>query len=393
MEIPWGDQLTDKEADTVRLLGCTMGPTGLSPQNRHHVQLVKDFIRHTQADILGAYEVNTQWNNLGKHQHPSELFRTDRALRCQTSHNKHDKGCRGGTFQWGGTMLTAHDTITTQLTQKGQDPKGLGRWSWMLLQGKHGARTRIISAYCPNRSNAGRLQAVYSQQQRWLRYKHNIQTCPRQVFIDDLIHFISACRHKNERIVLFIDANDNILQSPLSTALAELDIREGITGHHPTLRPPATHSRGSRTIDGIFLSPELQPTKAGFLALSPHLGDHRPTYVDIPWKTLLGDDVLHIERPPARRLTTRDPKVVKKYNRLLEDFLLKHHIPSRLETLKQATDDQTTYSPLQLQQLEQLDTEITEGMRYAEKRCRKLAMGGLDFSPSLIKAWDTKQLC
>ena len=31
-------------------------------------------------------------------------------------------------------------------------------------------------------------------------------------------------------------------------------------------------------------------------------------------------------------------------------------------------------------------------MRYAEKNYRKLAMGGLDFSPEMLKAWETLQL-
>ena len=374
----------------IRLMGTTLGPRGLRPTDRSRVQLIKDFIRKHEVDLLGAYEVGVPWHKVGKHLHPQEIFRNDRPLRTQTAHNKFDNGHNG--FQWGGTMLLANDVITTRLTEKGKDPKGLGRWSWMLFHGKHGIKTRFISAYCPTPSPKGRLDSVYCQQQRRLRYKHKTDDCPRKVFTNDLQHFLAGCRHRQERIVLFIDANQDIRNSPLATALAELDIHEAITNHHPTQPPPATYKYGKTCIDGIYLSPELIPHKAGFLAITTEVGDHRQSYIDIPFQELLGDDVLRVERPTARRLTTKNPKVLKKYIRLLTHFLHKKKIKERLQAAKRDNKDHTTLPRTQHHRMEKIDRDITEGAKYAEKRCRKLRMGDLDFSPEAIKARDTKYL-
>jgi hypothetical protein len=49
-------------------------------------------------------------------------------------------------------------------------------------------------------------------------------------------------------------------------------------------------------------------------------------------------------------------------------------------------------SPEQEQEMERINKISTEGMLYAKKKCRKLAMGEVDFSPELNKAWQQKLL-
>ena len=390
--MPFGDPLIEKPAGTIRIVGSTLGPRGLKPNTVGGPQLVKDFLRDTKADIYGAYEVGAHWDKLPYHFHPAEIFRTETNLKISTSFNQYDTGMYDDRYsQYGGTMLMAMDAAGPRMTTKGKDSTGLGRWSWMLFHGKEGIRTRIISAYCPVYSQEKRLSTVYSQQGRWLRRFRKTNECPRKVFIEDLSTFVGACRSRHERVVLIIDANDDVRTSQLSQSLATHELREGITSHHSELTPPATHRRGSRPIDGIYLSPELHPLRAGFMGICS-IGDHRPSYVDLSWENLLGEDVLQIPRPPARRLSTNIPSSVKKYNRLLEAFLGRYNIPARLEALEEEIGDQTSLTPAQQQTLNSLDCQISEGMRHAEKHCRKLAMGSLDFSPALMKAWDTKRL-
>ena len=390
-DAPFGDPIEPKANGTVRLVGSTLGKLGLRPDLPERVNIIKDFVRDTGADIYGAYEVNTLWDYTPDHLRPQEIFRTDRALRTQTAHNKHHGECADRKTQYGGTMLLAMDQITQRLTQKGQDQSGLGRWSWMLMNGKDDIKTRFISAYCPTRSNRGNTGAVYNQQRRWLRHHRKKEKCQRKAFIQDICHFINGCRTRNERIVMFIDANADVRNSPLTTALAELDIREGITSQHPDSTPPATYELGSLPIDGIYLSPELQPTRAGYLPFCG-IGDHRAAYVDIPWDTLVGEAMVKISRPQARRLTTKDPRVVNRYYRHLNQHMETHNIFYKLQTLETAATHQTRLTPQQQTQLERIDDVVSDGMRYAEKKCRKLAMGGLDFSPDMLQAWDTLRL-
>ena len=82
------------------------------------------------------------------------------------------------------------------------------------MQGKHGVCTHFISAYCPVYSRDATLGSVYAQQRCWLWHKHKIKESPQKVFIWDLCQLIVAYHQKDEWIVLFINANENICQSP-----------------------------------------------------------------------------------------------------------------------------------------------------------------------------------
>jgi alpha-tubulin suppressor-like RCC1 family protein len=62
----------------------------------------------------------------------------------------------------------------------------------------------------------------------------------------------------------------------------------------------------------------------------------------------------------------------------------RHWILPRLHHLYSTRDGK--FTPLQRQQLERLDRVREEGMLCAEKKCRKLAMGNVDFSPEVDTA-------
>ena len=56
----------------------------------------------------------------------------------------------------------AVDEVSCRVIATGQEIRNLGRWLWMMLQGKKNARTRIITTYCPTVSaGAG---GAYSKQ-------------------------------------------------------------------------------------------------------------------------------------------------------------------------------------------------------------------------------------
>jgi len=55
----------------------------------------------------------------------------------------------------------AFDEFSHSISNRGQDGRGLGRWSWMELSGIGGLKTTIITAYCP--VNSSGLGGCYSQ--------------------------------------------------------------------------------------------------------------------------------------------------------------------------------------------------------------------------------------
>ena len=88
----------------------------------------------------------------------------------------------------------------------------------------------------------------------------------------------------------------------------------------------------------------------------------------------------------ARRLKTLDPRIVKKYNAILEELFDKHHVYERTLNLFQSLGD--SLSAEQCEEYDQLDRLRIQLMKIAEKKCRKLHMGAVPWSPAIQNARD-----
>ena len=105
---------------------------------------------------------------------------------------------------------------------------------------------------------------------------------------------------------------------------------------------------------------------------------------------LAGEPLFRIVRPNGRRLNTRIKHALQKYVRTLRDFLLNHKYPKKLYAL--GHDAPHIPHSQHSARTNSLDRVKTEGMRHAEKTCRKLRMGRVPFTPEVDKAYKTKQL-
>ena len=61
------------------------------------------------------------------------------------------------------------------------------------------------------------------------------------------------------------------------------------------------------------------------------IGDHRGIMIDIPEHMLLGDKLIKIKRPYARRLICGRPEVKEKYIKLLEKYCNNNELQEKLE--------------------------------------------------------------
>jgi hypothetical protein len=257
----------------------------------------------------------------------------------------------------------------------------------MLFTGKHGVKTRVYTAYRP--CKAPGYETVFKQQQRFFR-RNGDPVCPRAAFLRDIGTELQTRRSAGDRLLVMLDANEDVRSGPLATLFTEIGLREGITSHHHDLPSPKTYNRGRLPIDGIFLTGDLIVNNAGWLPFDKSLGDHRLGYIDMDWSNFVGSDALHIVRPPARRLSTQIPRALQSYNGHLEKFFTQHKILLRLHHIVAGLGH--ILSPEKREQLASLDLLRASGMRYAEKRCRKLCMGAVEFSPEVNRAYDLLQL-
>jgi len=104
----------------------------------------------------------------------------------------------------------------------GIDDTGLGRWSWLQLEGYNNRRVRVVSAYNPCRTRTHQFATVYSQQKRYF-LSQGKDICPRMQFRKDLASILLTWTQRDESVILMIDCNENLtlmkdLQKHLTSA-------------------------------------------------------------------------------------------------------------------------------------------------------------------------------
>jgi hypothetical protein len=82
-------------------------------------------------------------------------------------------------------------------------------------------------------------------------------------------------------------------------------------------------------------------------------------------------------RPASRRLNTKIPRVVAEYARILEKKILKHRLIERMGTAHTSSKSRRKVAKC----LNQLDDELGQYMRHAEKKYRKIKSGRIPFLP------------
>jgi len=112
-------------------------------------------------------------------------------------------------------------------------------------------------------------------------------------------------------------------------------------------------------------------------------GDHRAIIVDIDLVATIGEPRFRVVRPQGRRLNCSLPHVQQAYVKYFEKFAQSHWLEEKLTQLFQFSTQPEISRPALQDLLEKFDQLKAEGMRYAEKRCRRLHVGEVQFSPEL----------
>ena len=113
-------------------------------------------------------------------------------------------------------------------------------------------------------------------------------------------------------------------------------------------------------------------------------GDHYAIWCDVTFDSALGHNPPSLAPPQVQRLNLDYLPTVAKYQQTLTKQRLLHKLPSRLEALHSSILLNLADTPLtQAQQAESdhIDSLDTQAMLYAAKKCRKLHMGVIEFSP------------
>ena len=388
-----GDPVVNKPDNIIRITGGNIDNFTVQAFNNRKANDLKLFLRGAQSDIHLGQEHGVDFRVMPRDGTLADWLRTENKLRTVVSQNRHTEP--GTRRLHGGTFACAFGEAASRVSTTGVDPSGLGRWSWMLFRGRHGVTTRIITAYQPNRSRRDRLETVYAQHDSyWFRRRRT--GCPIDHFRTDLGTHLLAWKEKGEKLIVFIDGNENVRRGKLRDMFTQpaLGMREVTIERHPNLpETPSFYAEsrsGSYQIDGVWATTDVQIVRSTWLNIHAAPGDHRNFVIDLHWESLIGETPLTIARPDARRLVMQIQRVWRRYNARLKDSLLRHRVRDKLYAIYNVAGPQLTAA--EQEAVDKIDRIKTEAMIHAEKKSRKLRMGEVDFSPKVNEARRTMEL-
>jgi len=407
----WGHVMESIDPQhTVRLL--LQNPNGIQPHISYSDFLFGLHISESlRVGILCMPETNLNCR-------PSQLKVTKQCFNknwkhssLQTSHGNEEFESN---YKPGGTLTAVMDGWTSRVEEKGVDPYGLGRWSYIALRGKGVVKIYIVTVYrvCNNRDSGPK--TAYKQQMRALQ--RNFQSTHQYVTPDpykqciiDLQGWLEHLISQGSSIILSLDSNkyisevqpayvpvpykEGVHQTPrnhsgsLATLVATCGLLDPLACHHSSRPFPATYNRGKSRLDYILASTSLMPAVICcgiFPYQSIFCSDHRPCFLDFDSRTLFDDSTKEMAPPCRRQLQLQDPTIVEKYVTTLQEQLNYHKIPEKLRKLQEVID-LGQWTEQHKIEYERLDKIITDSMIHAEKTsCRKLT-STFSWSPQLVK--------
>ena len=346
------------------------------------LEKAKKLIDELQPDIVAYNEVRINWKHRQVVHGMGKMFQGGGTeVRAVTAHNVHENI---GKKQEGGTALLAYGWILDHLDsgEVQRDESNLGRWVVMTFRGANELKTRVLCGYnpCYNSSKVPN-GTVYQQQARHLITERKNMTCPRTQFRKDLHELLTEWRTAGDRIIVCLDANENIYKKSIGKLLTDsdgLDMKE-VIGDFTGTPLGATFFRGSTPIDGIWATRDITVVGACVMPCGFGVGDHRLFIVDFRSDTVVGATPVKIVRPSARRLNTRLPFVAEKYSKRLKQNIVRHRLLQKLETIgEEGPSDEEAAT-----RLNAVDRESKKLMVNAEKKCRKIRSGTIPFTPEV----------
>jgi hypothetical protein len=249
----------------------------------------------------------------------------------------------------------------------------------MTLQ-EDGVWTRLVCGYnpCGNaKLNSGML---YQQHRHFLVTQHKDLTCPRKRFHDNLMIQLHKWQEEGHRLVVCLDANEDIYKKSLGKSLTKrdgLNMLE-VVGEFTGKKIGPTFFRGSKPIDGIWAMPDLEVTHACVMPAGYGVGDHQLFVVDFQTRSLISEVPFRVKRFTTQRLNTKvSSGATKKYISRLEDSLDHHPLIERLGQLHTTSNSKQAFR----NGLNKFDKQSKDIMLNAKKKCRRIKSGRILFYP------------
>ncbi len=361
------------------------------PKNK---RLFQDIINY-ELDALLIQEAGVNWSLLSRaNQWRTRVEEVFFNQKTQSKFAYNTKDTSGNKKQWGGTGIFSRGKLAYYCAGAGTDRAGLGRWTWTRFRGKGGMNLRLVSIYRPCKNKG---ETSVCAVQKSAMQENNDDRHPRKAFLEDLKTELQTWIDEGDQIIVGGDINESVFHKSVTDLFNSFDMRNLIFDLHDPTDAPKTYFYTSegRVIDGLWGTPGIQAHRAGYLEPKEFTGNHSLLWVDISYNSALGHEPLKPSPPCARKLQLDFPKVVEKYLNVYEQLVDKHQLLHRQIKLERSILYGVPLTPAQVQEAEAIDALREMCMRKAEKRCRSLKMGAVQFSEATsvplkqIDFWDT----
>mmetsp|Transcript_16534 Transcript_16534/g.23565 ORF Transcript_16534/g.23565 Transcript_16534/m.23565 type:complete len:716 (+) Transcript_16534:576-2723(+) len=388
-------------------------PNGINPQAGNHSFLfsLTECYNHCVALILGLAETNREWKHYEQQKQLREamhkIWKSSVVQTSTTIDTFEDNYKPGGTL-----TAICDDHWTSRIVEKGEDPWGLARWSYILLAGKKEKRVLSVNGYrvCTSSESTAGETTAWKQQFNILRERMSGKIDPRRQNILDMQAWLMSYISQGVEVILYLDGNEDITNligkwcevpvyiqgqhvitpehdGSLATLVTTCGLVDVIKEQHQT-NIPSTYARGTKRLDYVFVSPQTMDSVERSTILPCHTmfnGDHCPILIDFNADRLFGDPSHNIQRQKMRGLKLNDPRIVDKYIEITGEQLSYHKIFDKTKRLKEISEA-SEWTPECVQQYEKIDRIITESVRYADKAVAKRYSDTYEWSPEMMRS-------
>ena len=373
--LPFGDSMDLKLQDFCRVYFVNVN--GISAANEFLAfQDALESLRANQVDIFGFSETNLDWLRHTVRDKCGKIcndFYGSSLLATSTSSLRSN-----GNYKPGGTCTGLTQAYCGRYQTSGSDPHGLGRWSYIRLNGKQDKSLVVVTAYrvCQGNIGAAGTSTAFHQEWHLLRLSGNPKPNPRQSFIQDLSVEIEKWKKEGASVIIGGDFNENL--GDTIDGLAQLVSNSNLTDvhahFHGTADEPATFVRGTKRLDYVFATEDVLPFiySSGIEPFfSTVHSDHRGLFLDLDVTGLLGGKTENLLPPQLRAISSTSPHIAKYINQL-HKYLDQHNVIPRSQTIFAVLQNSTIpVGPKILVATNRLDRDITRGMHHAEDACRQ----------------------
>ena len=376
----FGNQITTKNDKHIRI--GFQNFSGLSGRSDDITDdSLREWINDKNFDIFGIPEVNLYWPRVQK-----KLQFNDRVTnwwipgttRSKFAYNVKEKRKKRSVKQYGGTAQVSRNQAARREYERGSDFRGLGRWVWQKYRGK-GSNLVVITAYRPTEGNNGPF-SVNTQHVEYFREIDKVCN-PRNQILKDLEQQIEEWKKEDYKVILMMDCNEDIRSIEIQQFRDNTGLREGILSMHGN-DAPNTHIGGSKPIDTILISPEIEITFSGYCAFHEGVqgtrADHRCLWLDIQYESIFGSLPSNLSKFEGRRVKSNDPRVVHKFNEHYRKYAIEHKLDRDVFTLHQSAVYPCTIE--NISRMEKMARKRYDAIAYADRQCRKLRLGKTPFS-------------